>query len=240
MLEQVVSGHLPIGGQRPPIPARAEGTVLREFIMFTGLVEKTGKLIRLEEREGGVRLVLDATWDDLEHGESICVSGACLSLASEEGGLAFDVLQETLDKTSLGAKRPGDLLNLERSLKFGDRMGGHVVTGHVDTTGTVAATDAVGSDWKLRIACDKETLAGMVYKGSICIDGISLTVADLDDDGFTVHLIPITWEVTSIHQLKVGDAVNLEVDILAKLVRRRLETGEPIGDLTWESFRLEP
>lgn len=218
--------------------------------MFTGLVEKTGKLIRLEERDGGKRLILGGDgvwWDDLEHGESICVSGACLSLAGQSEGkdegegawLAFDVLQETLDKTCLGAKTPGDLLNLERSLKFGDRMGGHVVTGHVDATGTVAAIDSVGGDWKLRVSCDRETLAGMVYKGSICIDGISLTVAELHDDGFTVHLIPITWEMTSVHQRKVGDAVNLEVDILAKLVRRRLEAGEPIGELTWDAFKAQ-
>jgi len=208
--------------------------------MFTGLVEKTGKLIRLEERDGGRRLVLepaDDAWNDLEHGESICVSGTCLSLVSAADGLVFDVLQETLDKTCLGSKGQGDLLNLERSLKFGDRMGGHVVTGHVDTTGSVAAVEAVGGDWKLRVGCDADTLAGMVYKGSICIDGISLTVAELHDDGFTVHLIPITWEMTSIHQLKVGDPVNLEVDILAKLVRRRLEAGEPIGELTWDDFR---
>lgn len=214
--------------------------------MFTGLVEKTGKLIRLEEREGGRRLVLeeasqavsgDAQWTDLEHGESICVSGTCLSLAGQEDGLVFDVLQETLDKTCLGSKQPGDLLNLERSLKFGDRMGGHVVTGHVDATGAVAAVESVGGDWKLRVACDAETLAGMVYKGSICIDGISLTVAELHDDGFTVHLIPITWDMTSIHQLNVGSPVNLEVDILAKLVRRRLEAGAPIGGLTWDDFR---
>jgi len=214
--------------------------------MFTGLVEKTGKLIRLEQREGGRRLILEeadqavtgeAKWSDLEHGESICVSGTCLSLAGQEGGLVFDVLQETLDKTCLGSKQPGDLLNLERSLKFGDRMGGHVVTGHVDATGSVAAVDSVGGDWKLRVDADAETLAGMVYKGSICIDGISLTVAELHDDGFTVHLIPITWDMTSIHQLKVGSPVNLEVDILAKLVRRRLESGAPIGGITWDDFR---
>lgn len=199
-----------------------------------------GTILAIEVTEGGGRLLVETTaWErPLEYGESISVSGVCLSLVEEvDGALAFDVLQETYDKTRLGALEAGDRVNLERALCYGQPLGGHIVTGHVDQTGTVAAVTAVGRDWKVRVDCSEEMLACMVYKGSICLDGISLTIAEVDERGFEVHLIPITWEITSMHTLKPGDPVNLEVDVFAKLVRRRLESGTLETAFSWDDIR---
>ena len=215
--------------------------------MFTGLVQQAGRVLALETEDPGGRLVIDAApWDrPFEHGESISVSGVCLSLAGTQQGehgegiaLRFDVLNETFDKTTLGDLAVGEPVNLERALRYGDPLGGHIVTGHVDGRGTVAEVEPVGRDWRVAVHCDDDLLAGMVRKGSICVDGVSLTIAELRDNGFAVHLIPITWEVTSLHRLQPGRAVNLEIDVLAKLVQRRLERGESIGELTWDDFRV--
>jgi len=159
-------------------------------------------------------------------GDSIAVNGTCLTVADIDGDkLMFDVLGETFDKTNLGEKKPGDLVNLEQALALGDTLGGHIVTGHVDNTGTVAKIEEVGRDFKFTVECSRDMLMLMVYKGSISIDGISLTVAELTDNGFIVYIIPHTIQETDMSEFKVGTKVNLEADILGKHVQRILEFG---------------
>jgi len=208
--------------------------------MFTGLIQQVGSLARRETISGGLRLVITAeTWTPpLAKGESVAVNGVCLTVAGlQERMFTCDVLRETLDRTSLGAKQPGCALNLERALRMGDAMGGHMVTGHVDGTGALVQKRAVGRDWVLTIACDAALLQGMVRKGSIAVDGISLTIAGLDSRSFSVHIIPFTWTQTSLNQLRKEDVVNLETDIIGKHVRRRLESDQSGSALTMERLR---
>ena len=208
--------------------------------MFTGLVQKKGKIEELDIGERSGRIVLGCEpWDTpLQEGESIAVHGICLTLQKrDDERLSFDVLQETFDCTSLREKKVGHHLNLERALRMGDPMGGHIVQGHVDGVGRVTALTPVGRDWRIEIACDDDLLSNVVYKGSMSCDGISLTVAELKEKSFVVHIIPFTWEHTSIHEWQVGDAVNLEVDILAKYARRSIERGKIAVEVEWEDLR---
>ncbi len=194
--------------------------------MFTGLIQKTGELQALEMRTGSGRIIVQSPgWEPtLVKGESIAVQGVCLTLTEYTGTqMIFDVLQETFEKTNLGRKSLGARLNLERSLRVGDSIGGHYVTGHIDGIGSVKALKKVGRDWRVDITCDAELLGGMVPKGSIACDGISLTIANLTDSFFSVHIIPHTWTFTSLSSLKTGDPVNLETDVLGKYVRRCLQ-----------------
>jgi len=208
--------------------------------MFSGIVERMGEIValELEDKWGRISLKADGWKDPLEIGESIAVQGICLTLARlEDGVMGFDVLRETFDKTTLGEKRVGQKLNLERSLRWGDTMGGHIVVGHVDGVGKVRSVTPVGRDWSYEITCSDEMLDGFVYKGSVGLDGVSLTVAELKDDAFVVHIIPFTYEVTSFCELKEGDGVNLEVDLLGKYVRRLVERGCVLEGVTWERLR---
>lgn len=208
--------------------------------MFTGLIQQVGKLVRHETAAGGLRLAVTAEpWTPpLAEGESVAVSGVCLTVAQVQGvAFACDVLQETLDRTTLAGKQPGCALNLERALRLGDPLGGHMVTGHVDSIGTLLQQRAAGRDRVLRISCAAELLQGMVLKGSIAVDGISLTIAELDAQSFTVHIIPVTWTRTSLRDLREGAAVNLETDIIGKHVRRYLASSPPAAPLTWERLQ---
>ncbi len=209
--------------------------------MFTGLIQKTGSLTRVERSGGSGSLsVRAAAWEQpLQAGESLAVQGVCLTLTGEPAEeLRFDVLEETFLRTNLGCKQPGDLLNLERALRYGDALGGHIVSGHVDGVGTVTGLRKVGErDWELRMACAAEHLQEMVPKGSVCCDGVSLTLVDVDTESFTVHLIPHTWSRTSFHRLREGDAVNLETDVLAKYMRSILRHGGKPEVLNWETLR---
>lgn len=194
--------------------------------MFTGLVQKTGVWRRVEVDGDSGRLTVEAAFEDGPpvRGESVAVSGACLSLARfDDRMLEFDVLAETLRRTCLGKKKPGDAVNLERSLKVGDRMGGHMVTGHVDGLGVVRALTRAGRDWIVEIACSGDLLSGIVSKGSIAVDGISLTVAECRPDSFAVHIIPLTWSNTSLAEARGGQEVNLETDLIGKYVRRAMQ-----------------
>lgn len=196
--------------------------------MFTGLIERVGRLERIVPRQDGARLeVTFDPWDDLlEPGESVAVQGACLTATEvHPDRCAFDVLRETLERTSLGDRRSGAALNLERALAVGDRLGGHFVTGHVDGQGTLRAATRRGADLVLDIAAPADLMPGLVPKGSIAVDGISLTVARLLGDGFTVHIIPWTEGHTSLRERVVGDRVNLETDLLGKFVQRSLACG---------------
>jgi len=205
--------------------------------MFTGLIQQIGTLAHRETVAGGLRLVIaGAPWNPpLTPGESMAVNGACLTIAQIQGkNFACDILQETLDCTTLGEKLPGAALNLERALRLGDQLGGHMVSGHVDGIGTVSRRLAKGRDRILRVTCGNELLHGMVMKGSIAIDGVSLTIAELDESSFAVALIPFTCEHTALGALKAGTTVNLETDLIGKYVRRALETAQAPTPLTWD------
>jgi len=196
--------------------------------MFTGIV-RLGRVesIEMQGASGRITVTPDRPWEDpIVLGDSIAVNGACLTVAAMDGEkLSFDVLTETFDKTNLGEKSAGSVVNLERALAMGDTLGGHIVTGHVDGAGTVRKITPVDRDFKFEVECSKDMLMLMVYKGSISIDGISLTVAELLDDGFVVHIIPHTIQETDMSEFEVGTKVNLEADILGKHVQRILEFG---------------
>ena len=197
--------------------------------MFTGIIQRLGTVtdVQMHGAAGRITLVPDRPWEKaVALGDSIAVNGACLTVADMNGeSLMFDVLKETFDKTNLGEKGPGSVVNLERALALGDALGGHIVTGHVDGVGTVRRIDPVDRDWKFEIECGPELLMLMVYKGSVALDGISLTVAELKGDGFMVHIIPHTMDETDMSEFKPGMRVNLEADILGKHVQRILEFG---------------
>jgi len=211
--------------------------------MFTGIIQKIGAVQALEERQGGRRLVLNLTpWDrPYEAGESIAVNGVCLTLAGQtaSGGLVFDVLAETLRKTNLGGLRAGGSVNLERALRYGDSLGGHLVSGHVDGRGTVRGLRPAGGDLRVEIVPPSEVYLNLVEQGSVACDGISLTVAELLPDAFAVHLIPTTLRETVWGGLSEGDAVNLEADMVCKIVRREAARGQLPGGWTWERFQKE-
>jgi riboflavin synthase len=199
-----------------------------------------GKITELDLEEKWGRIALETTpWQPaVEIGESIAVQGICLTVAEKKADtMYFDILRETFDRTTLGQCRTGDSLNLERALKWGDPMGGHIVVGHIDGVGSVVNIEQVGRDWKYEFTCSEELMAGMVFKGSVSIDGISLTIAELRQESFVVHIIPHTWEVTTFQHLKPGDPVNLEIDLLSKFVRRLVERGKMPTEVTWQALR---
>ncbi|MFL5867578.1 MAG: riboflavin synthase [Thermoleophilaceae bacterium] len=190
--------------------------------MFTGLVEQTGTIVA-----PGERLAIRAALD-LESGDSVAVNGVCLTaVAVGADGFEADVMPETLRRSSLGLLADGDKVNLELPLRASDRLGGHVVQGHVDGLGTIESVSEEGFARVLRIAAASELLRYVVEKGSIAVDGVSLTVADVDGEGFTVSLIPETLERTNLGDAAPGRSVNLEVDVLAKYVEKLVARGVP-------------
>jgi len=190
--------------------------------MFTGLVQDLGSVRVVENEPAGSRLEVEtALASELSEGDSVAVNGVCLTAVSvADGAFRADVMAETLRRSSLGPLAAGDPVNLELPLRPEDRLGGHFVQGHVDGTGTVEDVTVEGFANVVRIACGPEILRYVVEKGSIAVDGVSLTVADLDDEGFTVSLIPETIERTTLGGAAPGRIVNLEVDVLAKYVEK--------------------
>jgi len=191
--------------------------------MFTGIVEATGVVRALVSRDQAARLTVEAGafLDGTRVGDSVAVNGVCLTVARTTGSaFAADLSVETLQRTTLGRLRPGAVVNLERPLALGDRLGGHLVQGHVDGIGRVMSRRREGGAWWLEIASLRGMLRYIVEKGSIAVDGVSLTVATISEDRFTVCLIPHTCAVTTLGTLKRGAEVNLEVDVLAKYVER--------------------
>jgi riboflavin synthase len=189
--------------------------------VFTGLIEEAGRVAELRPAGGGARLVVaaEAVLDGLRVGDSVAVSGACLTAVEVTGeGFAADCVAETLRRTSLGGLAPGDRVNLERPMRLGDRLDGHLVQGHVDGVGTVRAVRPEGEGAALEVAAPAGLLRYVVEKGSVAVDGVSLTVAERLADGFAVALIPHTMAVTTLGPQAVGRAVNLEVDVVAKYV----------------------
>jgi len=195
--------------------------------MFTGLIEETGTVRWLRQRsDHGFELAVavGTIVKGCKRGDSIAVNGCCLTVTEMRGEvLTFDLLQETLNKTNLGQLRPETLVNLERCVTPSTRMGGHFVQGHVDCVSEVVAWEQVGADWQLDVALPGEFAGYVAYKGSIAINGISLTVAEVGENALRVWIIPHTREVTNLRTLRAGDGVNLEFDLLAKYVESILQ-----------------
>lgn len=194
--------------------------------MFTGIVEEAGRVVRVTLTEAGCRFSVDAACvaDGVKVGDSIANNGCCLTVVEIDGTrLSFDLLEETRRCTNLQDLREGSLVNLERSLAVGDRMGGHFVTGHVDGTGKITAWEPRGGDYYLEIEVPKGLERYLVPKGSVAVDGISLTVGEVKGGRFNVWIIPHTLEVTALQERTVGDLVNLEFDMLAKYVEKLLK-----------------
>jgi len=195
--------------------------------MFTGLISERGRVATLERSDEGARLRVRAALSaDLTDGDSIAVNGVCLTARdSSRDGFSADVMGETLRRSSLGPLIAGDEVNLELPLRARDRLGGHVVQGHVDGVGTVESAEDDGFARLVRIAAPGELLRYVVEKGSVCLDGVSLTVADVDGGGFSVALIPETLERTTLGSLAPGREVNIEADVLAKHLEKLVESG---------------
>jgi riboflavin synthase len=193
--------------------------------MFTGIVEELGEVTAVEPRGDSARLTLRGplVTEGARHGDSIAVNGVCLTVVTtSQGSFTADVMAETLHRSGLGALRPGARVNLERPMALGGRLGGHLVQGHVDGTGTIAERTP-GEHWELvRVGMPRALARYVVEKGSITVDGVSLTVVDAGEDDFTVSLIPTTLDLTTLGVKQVGDPVNLEVDVVAKYVERMM------------------
>ena len=190
--------------------------------MFTGIIETTGRVRSVRITAKGVRLDLDRPWP-VKAGASVAVNGTCLS-ALESASLSFDVIPETLRRTTLGGLRSGDRVNLERARPAGARLDGHIVQGHVDGRGVVESLTRKDGAVTLVVRAPAELADQIVAKGSIAIDGVSLTVVDIDRGRFSVALIPTTLRLTTLGRLRKGDRVNLETDVLAKYAQRKSKT----------------
>lgn len=195
--------------------------------MFTGIVEEVGRVVRVEARASGSRLRIEAARvvEGLREGDSVAVQGVCLTAVEiGGGGFSADVSRETLERSTLGEARAGAAVNLERALAASGRLGGHIVQGHVDGTGVIRTLEERGGgDWWLEVEAPQELARYLAYKGSIAVDGISLTVARVEGPLFAVAVIPHTWANTTLRESRPGGRVNLETDILAKYVESLLE-----------------
>lgn len=195
--------------------------------MFTGIITDIGTINSAEQR-GDLRLVIDCGYDmsGVAIGASIACSGVCLTVVQKaEGWFAVDVSGESVSRTAAGMWQAGTRINLERALKVGDELGGHIVTGHVDGVGTVVTSEHVGDSWRVTVAAPAELSAYIAAKGSITIDGVSLTVNEVNDQPggvtwFTINIIPHTAEMTTLQELTPGREVNLEIDVLARYLKR--------------------
>ena len=205
-------------------------------LMFTGIIEELGEVSVVESSPDGTRLRIRAELAaELGEGDSVALDGACLTATSVSGDtFDADVMHQTLELTTLGALEPGSRVNLELPLRASDRLGGHVVQGHVDGTGAIAEISDDGFAKRLRIELPEELLPYVVERGSIAIQGISLTIAALTDDAVEVSLIPETLERTTLGAVEPGDRLNIECDVLARYVRRQLETDSRLSPLSEE------
>jgi riboflavin synthase len=200
--------------------------------VFTGIVESVGRVASVSPVGTLVRLRVEAERiaDQVGLGDSIAVNGCCLTVTGHSDAcIDFDAVQETLDRTALGGLAPGSRVNLERALRADSRLDGHIVQGHVDGIGRVQRLERDADDVRLDVACDAELAGLLVHKGSVAVDGVSLTLAAVSELGFQVALIPHTLEVTTLGERRPGDIVNLEADVLGKYVRSYLERVLPRG-----------
>ena len=194
--------------------------------MFSGIIANIGLISRAEDRDGGLRLSVAAGslgMDDVQIGDSIAVNGVCLTVIAINGNeFTVDVSRETLDCT-VGLERQGGHVNLEKALRLSDRLGGHLVSGHVDGVGEVVAFNDIVESWQLAVRAPQQLAKYIAVKGSITINGVSLTVNQVAGSEFEVNLIPHTLEVTTLDELKAGDKVNLEIDLIARYVERMMQ-----------------
>ena len=194
--------------------------------MFTGLIEELGTVASVEQLAEGSRIIVNAdiVTGDMANGDSVAVNGVCLTaLDVTSTSFAADVSPETLSRSTIGRLKVGSRVNLERSVTPKTRLGGHIVQGHVDSRGKFLGAAEHGDFWTVTIGFPAEIAKYIVFKGSISVEGISLTIAELRDDSFDIAVIPKTWEMTNLHALSVGDDVNLEADVIAKYVERLLD-----------------
>ena len=195
--------------------------------MFTGIVETTGTVSAIDDQAGGRRLRIDAPFEGLREGQSIAVDGACLTVEDYgEGWFSVFLAEETLDRTYFDRIEAGDGVNLERALPADGRFDGHFVQGHVDATAEIRAIEEVGDDWRFTFSIPEGQSHYLVEKGSIAIDGISLTIAARNADSIEVAIIPETYDVTTLGEKSVGDPVHVEVDVMAKYVERMLQADD--------------
>jgi riboflavin synthase len=191
--------------------------------MFTGLIETVCKVGSSASKAGGIRLTINLGWD-VKCGDSIAVNGVCLTVASLKGTAAeFDVSTETLSKATLGKLKAGSEVNIERALKADDRFGGHFVQGHIDAIGKVKKIEKKGDFWMYAFEVGKEISDFLVPKGSIAVDGVSLTIVDAQEQNFSAAVIPATFQNTIFKNYKVGDIVNVETDIICRMVKKQLD-----------------
>ncbi len=189
--------------------------------MFTGIIEKLGKISRFIQKSSGAEITIEVqnNWEDLMIGESIAINGACLTLTQfKKQELKFDISPETLKRTTLRLLKPGDIVNMERALKLGDRLGGHLVLGHVDGIGIIKNILKSGNFYTFDIEIPKQLTKYTAEKGSVAIDGISLTIAKKEDNILEIAVIPHTFSQTNLHLKRIGDKVNIEVDIIARYI----------------------
>ena len=206
--------------------------------MFTGIVETVGKITSLVSESEGVRLTINSgkVAEDVSLGDSVAISGVCLTVVEmRPPHLTFEAVYETVRRTSLSQLSSGDSVNLERALPVTGRLGGHIMQGHVDGIGHIASIRPIGNSWFIYVDASPEIMRYVVTKGSVSIDGISLTVAEAADKTFSLSVIPHTWENTTLKERRAGDRVNIECDIIGKYVEKMLggyiASGESIGEI---------
>ena len=208
--------------------------------MFTGIIEELGSIRSLVKTSGGALIEISAraVTGSTVNGDSIAVNGVCLTaLNVKTDGFSADVSQETLDRSTLGRLNSGSRVNLERAVTPSTRLGGHIVQGHVDGRGKLISAIESGGFWTVKIGYPQELAQYFVYKGSVSVEGISLTIAKLNESDFEIAVIPKTWELTNLSTLNPGDEVNLEADVIAKYVERIMQIGNSTSSVTIEALK---
>lgn len=207
--------------------------------MFTGLIETVGRVTSFEKRGAAAILTVSTSLPvtDSAIGDSVAVNGACLTVtAKPDAALSFDVSPETLASTTIGILRSGQSVNLERALRLGDRMGGHIVTGHIDSIGKLTRMSETSGNRVLEFTLSPEYVRYLIHKGSVAINGISLTVNKVTTDGFSVNIIPLTQASTTLDKLRIGENVNIETDIIGKYVERLASPWKSGGNLSMKTL----
>ena len=207
--------------------------------MFTGLIEDTGRITTIDRHGAAAVMTLRTALpvSEIAIGDSVAVNGACLTVTAKSGAaLTFDVSPETIASTAISGLRSGSSVNLERALRLGDRMGGHILTGHIDCLGRLARSNEVSGNRILEFTLPAENARYLITKGSVAINGISLTVNSVTGYGFSVNIIPLTQIATTLSGLKVGDEVNIETDIIGKYVERLIQPWNTSGGLSMKTL----
>lgn len=207
--------------------------------MFTGLIETIGRVMACERRGAAAVLTVSSSLPvaEIAIGDSVAVNGACLTVtAKRDAALSFDVSPESMASTTIGSLRSGHSVNLERALRLGDRMGGHIVSGHIDCIGKLTRSSETDRNRVLEFSLPPEQARYLITKGSVAINGISLTVNTVTSSGFSVNIIPLTQTATTLASLKTGDQVNIETDIIGKYVQRLIAPWKPGGNLSMKTL----